>query len=183
MFQTGRAVLAVVACALVCACDDAPPAAEKTAANAAPRQSADKGASLPPEMVAAVSASKSSLLIGVHFALGAPPTVGKPLPVDIAVVPHRPFTSVRVHFDSQDGLQVTSGSEMPAQADVKPEKVLPHKLVLQPTRDGVFMLTAAVETEAEEGTITRIYSIPVIVHGTPAAAGSPPPPPATAPRS
>jgi hypothetical protein len=48
--------------------------------------------------------------------------------------------------------------------------VLKHKLVLQPTQEGVFLVTAAVDTEGADGVVTRIYSIPVIVHpaGAPA---------------
>src|SRR5687767_6895360 len=104
MLQTVRALSAIVACVLVGACDNAPPAAETPAAGAAARIES-KSASVPPEMVSAVSASKSSLLLSVHFSLGAQPTVGKPLPVEIAVVPHRPFASLRVHFDTADGLK------------------------------------------------------------------------------
>jgi hypothetical protein len=178
MFHTGRALLALVACALVGACDDAP--SQKPAEPGTPRKAEPKGASLPGEMVSAVSASKSSLIISVHFALGAQPAVGKPLPVDIAVVPHRPFASVRAHFDSPDGLKVTSGTEMAPLEDVAEEKVLSHKIELTPLREGVFMVTAAIETQSDEGTITRLYSIPVIVNGN---AGPRTAPPATPPPS
>ena len=59
------------------------------------------------------------------------------------------------------------------------EKPLTHQLVLLPAKEGMFMVTATVETEGEEGNVSRIFSIPVIV----AAAGSrrDGPPPATAP--
>jgi hypothetical protein len=167
---TSRVVLALFACALVQACDESPPEREKSPAASAARPRTDRDSPVPPEMVAAVSASRSSLIIGVHFALGAQPAVGKPLPVDIAVLPHQPFASVKAHFDGPDGLKVTSGREMPAQIAVDAGKLLSHKLVLEPSRDGLHMVTAAVETESEEGTITRIYSIPVIVAGNTAAA-------------
>jgi hypothetical protein len=60
--------------------------------------------------------------------------------------------------------------------NVESEKPLSHQLVLLPGQEGMFMVTASVETASEEGNITRIYSIPVIV----AAAASPAPPPAVA---
>jgi hypothetical protein len=164
-----RVLLALLACALVHACDDAPPAREKSAPAGESPSRAVKGSNLPPDMVAAVSASRSSLIIGVHFALRAQPAVGQPLPVDIAILPHQQFASMRAHFDGPDGLEVSSGREMPVQSTVNAEKLLSHRLVLTPSRDGVFMVTAAVETESEEGTITRIYSIPVIVTGSVAA--------------
>lgn len=169
MSESGRILLAVLASALVCACDGAPPAPAEPPAGGATRPATDKTSVLPPQMVAAVSASKSSLLIGVHFALGATPVVGKPLPMDIAVLPHQSFASIKVLFSSQEGLRVVSGAELP-QRPGPAEKLLTHQVVLEPTREGVFMVTAAVETESEEGTIMRLYSIPVIV-----AAQSPPP--------
>jgi hypothetical protein len=51
-------------------------------------------------------------------------------------------------------------------------------VVVQPSQEGVFLIPAAVESESEEGTVTRLYSIPVIVYGTlpakkPAAAAPP----------
>ena len=82
------------------------------------------------------------------------------------------------HFDGQDGLAVTSGNEMPVQRGIKAENILPHKLALRPEREGLYMVTAAVETESDEGTITRVYSIPVIVGGAaakPAEAANPAP--------
>jgi hypothetical protein len=182
MFPRGRVLLALIASALLCACDDAPPAGS-TPAGGSSRPAQSKGA-LPPDMVAAVSASQSSLIISVHFALGGQPAIGKPLPVDIAVVPHRPFASVRAHFDSQDGLQVTEGAVMPEQKDASAEKPLPHRIVVQPLKEGVYMITVGVETQSDEGNITRIYSIPVIVQppgATPAPATAPaatPPAPA-----
>jgi len=166
MVPSGRVLLALLACTFVCSCDDAPPAAADPAASTAARPGTRAESPLPPEMVAAVSASKSSLIIGVHFALGGQPVIGKPLPVDIAVVPHQPFAAVRVHFLGPDGLAVTSGKDMPTQSAVVPGSILSHKLTLEPSRDGVFMLTAAVETESEEGMIVRTYSIPVIVSGS-----------------
>lgn len=163
--------IAALAGASLAACDDAP--APSTPGNA-PASSAAKPKGpeqvLPPQMVAAVSAGKTASMLGVHFALQTAPTVGKPLPVDIAIVPHRPFTSVRATFDGPDALRLSEGGRFEPQTDVKAETVLSHKLVLQPGQEGVFLVTAAVETEGEDGTVTRIYSIPVIVHGDGASA-------------
>jgi hypothetical protein len=91
--------------------------------------------------------------------------VGKSLPVTIAVVSHQPFTSVHASFESPDSIALVTGQRLEQVKDVKAETVLSHKLLLQPQQEGVFLVTAAVETEGEEGTVTRIYSIPLIVHG------------------
>jgi hypothetical protein len=114
-------------------------------------------------MVAAVSAGKSSTAVGVHFALGAPPTVGSPLPVQIAIVPHRRFTSLRLHFEAHDGLSITAGGDFGPETDADTETALLHNLMLLPNKDGLFMVTTSVDTESEEGNVIRVFSIPVLV--------------------
>ena len=99
----------------------------------------------------------------MHFVLRSSPTVSQALPVDIAIVPHQAFTAVRAHFDSRDGLVVATGNELATKTDPKPEKPIEHQLVLMPGKDGVFMVSAVVETEGLDGTVSRVFSIPVIV--------------------
>lgn len=179
MTVSARAVgVALLACAFAAACDDAP-APQTPAKGGAPAAAVNKEALVPANMVAAVSAGKSASMISLHFALEAVPAVGKPLPVAIMVVPHRPFASVRALFQAPDAIIVATGNEFEQQTNVKAETLLPHKILLQPRQEGVFLVTAALETEGEDGTVTRIYSIPVIVHS--AAEASPRPAPAANP--
>jgi len=171
-----RAVaLATLACvSMLAACDKAPsPAETDPAAGSQPVVPVPKVAHLSSEMVAAVSAGKTASVIGVHFALGAVPTVGNPLPVKIAIVPHQVFRSVSAHFESREGLEVTSGENFGPVANVDSEKALEHALVLVPRQEGVFMVTISVETDADEGNFTRIFTIPVIVGMGPAATTAP----------
>jgi hypothetical protein len=164
--------VACIAALWLCACDDAP-----TDSTSQPGTSQKSGKTseiaLPPEFVSAVSAGGNSSVISVHFALRNVPTASEALPVDIAIVPHQMFTAVRAHFDSRDGLAVATGTELATKSDPKPEKPIEHKLVLMPGRDGVFMVSAIVETEGADGTISRVFSIPVIV--APQAAPAPAP--------
>jgi hypothetical protein len=154
---------------LLAACGDSPPE-EAAAAPAATTARTPKVAGLSPDMVAAVSAGRSATVISVHFALGKPPVIGQALPVDIAIVPHQDFSSVQAHFDGVDGLAVTVGTAMEPVTDVKTESILKHQLVLLPTREGVFMISATVET------ISRVFSLPMVV----AAAETPEPAPTPA---
>lgn len=176
-------LLAAVSCGVVlAACDDSPEAGDAASAAAKPSVVA-KVAGLEPDMVAAVSAGKTAAALGVHFALRAVPAVNQPLPVDIAIVPHRDFTSLRAHFESRDGLPLTSGETFGPKGDSPKEKALTHELVLLPSKDGLFMVTAVVETEGADGTVTRVFSIPVIVSpadAAPAASPAQAPGPATA---
>ena len=167
---------------LVAACGDSPSEAP-VAAGTVPSKTA-KTAGLPPEMVAAVSAGRSSSVIGVHFALDKLPTVGQALPVEIAIVPHQEFASVRAHFDVPEGIPLTVGNELEPKTDVKPETLIKHQLVLLPRAEGVFIISATVETESPlEGTVSRVFSLQVIVAAaTPAAAPSAPAPATPAPQ-
>jgi hypothetical protein len=169
-------VLAVCAGAfLLSACGDpAPQEPGGPKANSARKPSL---AGLPPEMVAAVPAGRASTAISVHFALAKPPQVGQAFPVDIAIVPHEDFNAVSASFDGTEGLAVTVGATMDPVTDVKLESIVKHQLVLLPASEGVFVVSATVTTDSAEGTVSRVFSVPVIV----APAGTEQPAPAAAP--
>jgi hypothetical protein len=175
-------MIAAMACLFVAACDEKPAPKPASGSTEAPAKPVSPEAQLPSHMVAAVSAGRSSSNIDVHFALKSAPAVGKPLVVDIAIVPHQPFDSVHAFFAAPEALGMGAGDRIAPREDVKAETILSHQLQVQPTEEGVFLITAAVETESEEGTITRIFSIPVIVTAaptSPAPAAAPAPAPAT----
>lgn len=162
---------AVSCCALLAACGD-PPEQDAAQQAAASSKQARKQASVVDNMVAAVSAGKSAAALGVYFTLGNSPTVNTALPIDIAAVAHRPFTSLRAYFSAQDGLTMISGDQLAPMTTVPVEKPIEHDLVVMPARPGVYMVTATFETEGEDGTVSRIFSIPVIV--APAEPAGPP---------
>jgi hypothetical protein len=164
-FRRRAALAAVVSVCVLAACDDPPPAPQERAPAGNQKEPAPKTASLSKEMVAAVSAGKASNVISLHFSLGASPTVNTPLPVKVAIVPHRKFSSIRVHFESQDGLAAAAGDNFGPVINPESETALSHELVLLPAREGIFVVTSSVETESEDGNVTRIFSIPVIVAG------------------
>ena len=184
-----RTAFAAMVCAcMFSACGD-PPEKPQGSTPAAPSKAPEtKTAIIGKDMVAAVSGGNTSNAIGLHFALRTTPTVGAALPVDVAIVPHRDFSMLVVHFDSQDGLVTTTGNSFGPKTDVDSETPLTHQLVLLPKREGMFMVTSTVETDSAEGNITRIFSIPVIVTApaeapaeAPAAPGAPAAPAATEP--
>ncbi len=157
-----RALAVLAGFGVLAGCGDPPPEQAKAPATTKPSK-APKPAELSSQMVAAVSAGKSSSAISVHFALGEAPSVAKPLPVQIAIVPHQEFNSVRAHFESHDGLEMPMGEDFGPVNDVDPEKALSHQLMLLPGKEGMFMVTVSVDTVAEDGNVVRIFSIPVIV--------------------
>jgi hypothetical protein len=165
---------------LLAACEDSAPDPQ-AAGPAVTTKAAPKTNELPPNMVAAVSAGKTATAIGVHFSLGVLPAVNTALPVDVALVPHETFASVGAHFQSQDGLTLLSGDALAPIKTPAAEKIIKHQLTLMPARTGVFIVTASVETEGAEGTVTRVFSIPVIVEPPAPAAAEPASAPETPP--
>lgn len=161
----------VVICAAgvaLAGCNDGAPAEVATPAATAPKSTKPAKNLLAADMVAAVSSPRTAEIVGVHFLLNGIPTVGKALPVDIAIVPHRQLASLLAHFDARDGLALASGGELERQVAPNPESVIKHQLILLPGKEGVFMVTVAVETESDAGARTHVFSIPVIV-GPPGA--------------
>ena len=144
------------------ACDDSAP--EKSADAKRPAAAAKK-AHVDDNMVAAVSAGKSSTVIGVYFTLGNVPTVDTALPIDVAIVPHQDFVSLQARvFTQGDGLTLVSGDLLlPPVADAKAETSFDQRLVLMPKKEGVYMVSVNLETAGSEGSVSRIFSIPVIV--------------------
>ena len=168
-------VFTALACLVALAgCGDPPP--EQTAPSSAADKpaKAPKTAELSSQMVAAVSAGKNASALGVHFALGSSPTVAKPLPVQIAIVPHQQFATVSAHFETNEGIEMSMGEDFGPVSDVDAEQALSHQLMLVPAKEGMFMLTVSVDTVGEEGNVVRIFSIPVIVGPAETAAAAPP---------
>jgi hypothetical protein len=159
-------VLALTVSALFAAlagCGDPKPEQSTSPSGTATPAQKPKVEALPSEMVAAVAAGRQSTAIGIYFALASPPTIATPLPVKIAIVPHATFATVRVHFESHDGITMSTGEDFGPVNDVTPEKPLSHQLTLLPAKEGMFMVTAIVDTLSDEGNVVRIFSIPVVV--------------------
>lgn len=170
-------VVALAGCVLLAGCDSS---SENEAANANDA-AAPAAPKLPPkakladQMVAAVSQGKTAIAVGVHFTLGNTPAVNQDLPIEIAIVPHEEFLSLRMTLEGQEGISVVSGDSFGPKSEVEPEKAFTHQAVLRPTAEGVFMIGATVETDSSAGLVSRTYSIPVIVapQAAPAAGAAP----------
>jgi len=160
--------------ALLTACDESPSEQNAAATATTPGLAKPKQPGLPENMVAAVSAGRTATAVGVHFALGNTPTVNQALPVDIAIVPHRTFAKLSAHFESREGLVLTVGGDFGPAMNPGTEKPVSHQLVLLPKSEGLFMVSVVIETEGDDGSVTRVFSIPVMV----AAASEPAPAPA-----
>lgn len=157
MSYRGLGWLLVVAC--LGGCDRSPEAVP----SAAPTANAPRKAPLSPDMVSAVSGSKSNAALDLKFALLSRPEPGRPLDIDIAVIPSDPNATVRVIVQNTDGLAITAGQEMRIPKGAEPGAPLAHRVTIVPGRDGVFSLSAVALIDTDKSSVTRTFAIPIIV--------------------
>lgn len=151
--------LLTVAC--VGACDRSPePASPAAASRAAP---VPRETRLSPDMVSAVSGSKGNVSVDLKFALTSRPEPGKPLDIDMAVIPTDATATIRVIVQNTDGLEITAGQEMRVPAGAEPGVALSHRVTVVPERDGVFSLSAVALIDTDKSSVTRTFAIPIIV--------------------
>lgn len=173
---------ACIAGVLLASCGDSPDEGKPVPNQGAAKPAKPAEGIVPPEMVAAVSSEANARVVSVHFSLKGAPVVNQALSVDIALVPHQVLTTVHVHFEARDGLSIATGNDIDIISEPAAGKLLKHQMVLLPVKEGVFMVMAVVDTGTNDGTVSRIYSIPIIVG--PAAANpatNPAPAPAASP--
>jgi hypothetical protein len=178
---SARALLLVMAsCLCLTACDKSTPETPAKRASGANNSKGPKASGVGDEMVAAVAPETSNAMIGVYFGLTKAPVLNEGFSLDINIVPHQEFSSVSAHFFGQNGLTLVSGDSFGPLADAKPGKAIKHQLVLMPAVEGLYMISVSVETTGAEGTVSRVFSIPVVVAppapATPPAAAPPRPP-------
>jgi len=138
-------------------------------------------------MVSAVRSGKSSGDIELKFDLRGRPVVGESVDIDLALIPGTELDRVYAIFQAGDGLQLTKGGKTAEIAHPPVEVPISHTLTIVPQRDGVFYVSAVVLADSPTESVTRSFSIPLVVgDGTSAAAdgaqsGSAAPAPAPAP--
>ncbi len=126
-------------------------------------QTHDPASRSPDDMVAAVSAGKPGP-VGLKFEIRQSPQVGQPVDVDIAVLPDAP-TINRVYgkFQAGEGLELVDGERLEQVDKPAAGSVIRHVVRVTPKQDGIFTLNATVSVDLAGDSLTRVFSIPVIV--------------------
>jgi hypothetical protein len=118
----------------------------------------------PGDMVTAVSAGKGGPPVGLKFELRATPQVGQPVDLDLAVLPDAPaIERIDGRIDGSENLPLVDGNELAPVEKPAQGSVIRHVVRLLPKQDGIFTLTAAVTVTLANESITRTFTIPVIV--------------------
>ena len=118
----------------------------------------------PADMVAAVTPAKEGPPAELKFELRQLPQAGQMLDVDIAVVPDAPqIERIYAKFQGSPGLDLVEGAELASVAKPVAGAVIRHVVRVLPKQDGIFTVSATVSVDLANDSITRSYSIPVIV--------------------
>jgi hypothetical protein len=138
-----------------------------------PQSSAVKpipASALNPDLVNAVSTANSTTPISLKFRIEQKPLVGQPVGIELTLIPAQGVDIDHIHasFQVSDGMQLASERAFDVE---QPEAGVPleHELTVLPQQPGVLQITATVVVDSDSGSIARIYAIPVIADGPPAA--------------
>ena len=124
----------------------------------------------------------------LKFELREAPQAGQALEVDVAILTDAPaINRLYAQFSGGDGIDLVEGSNLPAIEKPAPGQVIRHLVSVLPQKDGIYTFNAAVTVDLADGSVTRTFTIPVIVgegladvsgkpgnDGKDAAAGTPP---------
>ena len=136
-------------------------AAKKTAAHHGP---ADPSERSPQDMVSAVSAGKGGPPVELKFELRDAPKAGEALEVDIAVLPDSPaINRLYGKFIGGEGIDLVEGGDLAAVDKPAQGTVIRHVVRVLPKKDGIFTLNAAVTVDLADDSVTRTFTIPLIV--------------------
>ena len=115
-------------------------------------------------MVAAVSVGKGGPPVGLRFELRSRPEAGQPVDLDLVVLPDAPdIERINGGFDGDENLALVEGGNLDSVEKPAQGSVIRHVLRLLPKQDGIFTVTAAVTVTLPNDSITRTFTIPVVV--------------------
>lgn len=118
----------------------------------------------PDDMVSAVSPGKGGPPVELKFELRSAPQAGQPLDVDIAILPDAAaINRLYGQFRGGEGIDLVDGGEVAAVDKPVQGTVIRHVVRVLPKQDGIFTLSAAVSVELADDSVTRTFTIPVIV--------------------
>jgi len=113
-------------------------------------------------MASAVTGSKGTLPVDVHFELLDRPEPNKPVNVRLALVPTMDLIAMHAVVKPMTGLQV--GEDSQAKFDTpKNGEIKEYKFTVTPTDVGIFLANIEITVTRDTGDTTFLFSVPVPV--------------------
>ena len=128
-------------------------------------------------MARAVGGGKPGASVEIKYEFLAKPEVGKPVEVDLVLIPNAGVSALDITISGMDGVSLT-GALSQSFSDAKQGEPYKHRFSLLAERNGVFYVTVVATTHIGAATMGRTFSIPFVV-GTPQAQEKTTAPPTT----
>jgi hypothetical protein len=166
-FRITPAILLMIGSGLLGACGsdaDEPSARETHAAHQAKKRiDQPKKVDVDADMVVAPSTAKSRAPVTLKFAITQKPQVGAPVDVRLALIPTAELQQVVGSFLGSEGLELRSGAKTPTFEKPEVGTSINHTITVVPSSDGIFYVTATLVSDADSTSVSRTFTIPLIV--------------------
>jgi hypothetical protein len=113
-------------------------------------------------MARAVGNGKPGASVDIKYEFQAKPEVGKPVQLDIALIPSSGVSAMDVVVAGMEGVSLT-GTLTQTFTDVKAGEPYKHQLTVLPQTTGVFYVTVTATTHIGSATMGRTFNIPFVV--------------------
>lgn len=124
-------------------------------------------------MARAVGNGKPGAAADIKYEFAARPEAGKPVELQVALIPSAGVDSLEATFSGMDGITL-AGPLTASIASPKAGEPHTHTLSVLAERNGVYYITVAVSTQISGATLGRTFAIPFVV-GTQLAQQKPAP--------
>lgn len=161
------AMALVVGLGLTACGSDPEPGAQAVAPPAAPKPKPAVAAAADPtaKMARAVGNGKPGSAVDIRFDFKARPEAGKPVEVEVVLIPSAGVDAMEATFGGMDGITL-AGTLAASFTEVKPGQPYSHTISVLPSQNGVFYVTVTVNTQIGGATLGRTFSIPFVVGET-----------------
>jgi len=155
-------VLGILSVALAACGSDSQPEALTAPTPTAKVAKATKAEDPTARMARAVGGGKPGAAVEIKYEFQAKPEVGKPVQLDIALIPNSGVSAMDMTVAGMEGVSLT-GTLTQTFTDVKAGEPYKHQLTVLPQTTGVFYVTVTTTTHIGSATMGRTFNIPFVV--------------------
>jgi hypothetical protein len=165
MRQVTPLVCVAVLVTMLAACgSEAPsstPVAEAPKQTAKPKPATPAVADPTEKMARAVGNGKPGAAVDIKYEFAAKPEVGKPVQLEIALIPSAGVDSLEAAFAGMEGLTL-AGPLSASVTNAKAGEAHKHSLSVLANQAGVYYITVSVNTQISGASLGRSFSIPFV---------------------
>lgn len=156
-------IAAMASLLAACGSKEEPAAATEPAPKQAaePKPAAPAVADPTDKMARAVGNGKPGAAVDIKYEFAAKPEVGKPVQLEVALIPSAGVDSLEATFGGMDGITL-AGPLTATVNNAKAGEPYKHSLSVLANQNGVFYITVSVNTQISGASLGRTFSIPFV---------------------